>query len=194
MEARKTLRYGLTHQLTHSQKDVKVRPKRLKIIHEAILPWMMDAMVRHWLYGDYDFDVRGGGKGEVILSLREGSSQGPYVVDGLAMAHMQVYQGAKMMDDDLLAQTALGKFMAVLSQNSNPMILIGLVQEAFSARFTKYDAEYAIRSLLVTHAYVWDREWMSSGFQDYITLRAATREFSQMLKEAYVAAKGTLQK
>lgn len=184
----------IVQDLTHSQRDVKSRPKHLALVHDGITPWMMDAMVHHWIFGDYDFDISKGRKGETLLSLREGTTKGPYATDGLTMAHMQVYLGAKLLGDEILSQTALGKFMAVLSQNKDVKTLISLVKIAFATGFAKHDGEFSVRSLLVTHTYVWDKVWLSEESREYVRLKKETPAFAQMLKEAYSGAGGKLQK
>lgn len=166
------------------------------IVEDPLLnPLILDTAVRHWLRGDYDFDVSEHNNDDIIINLRHACTSGKdgrvpskrtFSVPkdcGLVMADMMVYTGAKKLGDETLADHAFNKFKIALSQSQNVMVLINLVKAAFGSDYHEFDTDYKMRNLIANWEHVWDEVWTGTGNAQYFHLWMEVPEFGRMMKE-----------
>ncbi|KAJ4305647.1 hypothetical protein N0V90_001178 [Kalmusia sp. IMI 367209] len=184
--------------LAEKLKHARIRPVIMTINTGAIHPIHIDTAIEHWYRSDYELSSKTS-DGVCTVTLKHSGPQIHInIPEASALQHLIIYEGAGILGDQYLANTAFCKFKTALSLNRDLDVLIRIVDGIFgvggkSKKLREYDPDLKLRNLIVTYAYTWDKVYTEMGSAAYFDLFETAPEFARMLKEASFQSKRRFQ-
>lgn len=155
---------------------------------------VMDSMVHHWLFGEYDFqqiNVYDGNIKVQLFHVSNVSYSSPATVffipgsEGMVGAHLRVYDVAKSLDDETLATTAMDNFLTALSRSEDAKVFISLFKRTLktgNAGSFIYTGSF-IETSILAHAFLWHKVWVIQGCEEYIALTEYVSWWGKAMEE-----------